>query len=154
MKPMRPDSDYLRRSIELHECSHDPHRQVGAVIVDQHGTIISEGANAPPDRFGYSKADSLRAIEDDPEWKYYMLEHAERNAINAALARGVSLEGTTMYASLYPCADCARAIVAAGISRLVVPHIGGNAERDAKWKSHYHYASQVFARGGVKVDVE
>ncbi|MDT0683115.1 deaminase [Roseicyclus sp. F158] len=150
---MQTDSDYLRRSVELHQRSHDPHRQVGALIVDSAGNIVSEGVNAPPDRFNFSKADTFRAIVLDPEWKYFMLEHAERNAINAAFSKGMSLSGSTMYASLYPCADCARAIVAAGISRLVVPDIGGDADRDTKWKAHYHYASKVFALGGVKVEV-
>lgn len=152
MNPMHPDSDYLRRCTELHERSHDPHRQVGAIIVDSDGQILSEGANAPPIQLGLSKADSLRAIEGDPDWKYFMFEHAERNAINLAVAKGSVLRGTTMYASLFPCADCARAIVAAGISRLVVPKGGGNAKRDEKWQAHYHYADEIFGLAGVKVD--
>lgn len=152
MNPMRPDSDYLRRCTELHERSHDPHRQVGAIIVDSKGQILSEGANAPPIQLGLSKADSLRAIEGDLDWKYFMLEHAERNAINLAVATGTTLLGTTMYASLFPCSDCARAIVAAGIRRLVVPEGGGNAKRDEKWHTHYHYAEAIFGLAGLKVD--
>lgn len=118
------------------------------------GNIVSEGVNSPPDRFNFSKADTFLAIERDPEWKYFMLEHAERNAINSAFSKGAPLLGATMYVSLYPCADCARAIVAAGISRLVVPDIEGDADRDTKWKAHYHYASKVFALAGVKVEVK
>ncbi len=151
---MKLDSDFLRRCNELHEFSHDPHRQVGAVIVDANGRILSEGVNAPPNPLGLSQSDSLRAIEGDPDWKYFMLEHAERNAISSALAKGAALHGTTMYASLYPCADCARAIVAAGIKRLVVPSLGGDTERDRKWKSHYLYANEIFRMAGVKVDFE
>lgn len=154
MKTIQRDSEYLRRCVELHERSHDPHRQVGAIIVNEHGRILSEGANAPPKKFGLSKADSSHAIEADPEWKYFMLEHAERNAISSAVEKGEALAGTTMFASLYPCADCARAIVAAGISRLVVPKLGGNTERDKKWQAHYRYANKIFELGGVVVTYE
>lgn len=151
---MRPDSEYLRQCIKLHECSHDPHRQVGAVIVDPDGRILSEGTNAPPTRLGLSQADSFRAIEGDSQWKYFMLEHAERNAINSAVAKGTALTGTTMYASLYPCADCARAIAVAGICRLVVPKAGGNVQRDEKWQTHYNYANKIFGLAGIRVDFE
>lgn len=154
MKQMVPNSSYLRRCIEVREQSHDPHRQVGAVIVDVDGSILAEGTNAPPRQLALSKAQSMRAIADDPQWKYFMLEHAERNAINSAFASGISLGGTTMYATLYPCADCARAIVSAGISRLILPKDGGNVERDEKWTSHFSYASRIFDLAGVRVDFE
>lgn len=154
MKLSSIDRDYLQLCVKLHKHSHDPHRQVGSVIVGRDGQVLSEGVNAPPSEIGFSEAESRRAIEMDPDWKYFFLEHAERNAIHKAYSKNVSLKGATMYASLYPCADCARAIVAAGISRLVVPEPGGNGTRDAKWQSHYRYASQIFDLAGIEVDFE
>jgi dCMP deaminase len=146
------DSKYMKLSLMLYENSHDPHRQVGAVIVDHKGVIISQGANKPPAALGLSRSDSQAAIENDPAWKYFFLEHAERNAIYTAHAEGKALKGYTMYATLYPCADCARAIVSAGISRLVVPEPGHESHRDKKWLEHYHYAKKIFELGGVTVD--
>lgn len=122
------------------------------MIVDSKGQVLAEGSNAPPAAIGLSRDASLLAIEADPQWKYFVLEHAERNAINSAVSRGINLKGTTMYASLYPCADCARAIVAAGIERLVLPNSGGNAQRDEKWQAHYRYAELIFDLAGVSVD--
>lgn len=123
------------------------------MIVDGDGQAISTGTNAPPLRLGLSVSDSHRAIESDPEWKYFMLEHAERNAINAARDQQLRLAGSTMYGSLFPCADCARAIVAAGISRLVVPGLSSDPARDSKWLDHYRYAQKIFDLAGVRVDV-
>ena len=151
MNSTHTDSQLLRHCIALHSRSHDPHRQVGVVITDRDGNIISEGVNAPPERLGLSKADSHVLIGRDPDWKYFMLEHAERNAIHSSLARNVSLQGATMYASLYPCADCARAIVASGIMRLVVLREESENNRDARWRLHRHYADKAFGLGQVEV---
>lgn len=149
---MLSDSEYLHICERLHSRSHDPHRQVGAIIVDAQGVIISEGTNATPDVLGLSNIDSLNEIRTDPKWKYFVLEHAERNAISAAVRKSRSLENTTMYVTLYPCADCARAIAASGISRLVVPRSSGDLERDKKWHDHYQYAQKIFSLAGIKVD--
>jgi len=51
--------------------------------------------------------------------KYVFTEHAERTAIYTAAAMGVSLRGATAYVNWYPCAECARALVLSGITRLV-----------------------------------
>jgi dCMP deaminase len=145
------DRQFLQRCETIKEDSHDPHRQVGALIADEHGQVVAVGTNAPPIQLRLSRPDSYASIEADPKWKYFMLEHAERNAINAARKDGKHLAGTTMYGTLFPCADCARAIVAAGVSRLVVP-TPGNIDRDAKWLDHYRYARQILELGGVRVD--
>lgn len=123
------------------------------VIVDPLSQVVAEGANAPPRRIGMTREETEAAISQDPSWKYFMLEHAERNAIFAARDRGVSLVGTTMYGTLFPCADCARAISAAGISRLVVTTGDNDPVRDERWRDHYAYARKIFEMGGVTVDL-
>jgi dCMP deaminase len=153
MSVSNEDRQFLRRCETIKEASHDPHRQVGVLIVDAHGQIVATGTNAPPIQLGMPPSESHASIVADPQWKYFMLEHAERNAINAARNDGKSLKGTTMYGTLFPCADCARAIVAAGISRLVVPG-PGNLDRDQKWLNHYRYALQILERAGVRLDIE
>ncbi len=49
--------------------------------------------------------------------KYFYTTHSELNAI--LNYRGGSLEGATMYVTLFPCNECAKAIIQAGIRRLV-----------------------------------
>jgi dCMP deaminase len=146
------DRQFLLRCERIKKDSHDPHRQVGVLIVDEHDQVVAVGTNAPPAEFGLSLSESHTAIETDPNWKYFMLEHAERNAINSARKNGKSLERTTMYGTLFPCADCARAIIAAGIARLVVP-APGNLDRDQKWLDHYRYSRQILELAGVRLDI-
>jgi dCMP deaminase len=147
------DISFLLLCEEIKEASHDPHRQVGAVIVGEDGTIIATGSNSPPEALGLTRSESHAAIEHDPKWKYFMLEHAERNAINAARDQGLSLAGATAYGTLFPCADCARALVAAGVRRLVVSTADQNRQRDEKWSDHYSYSHAILTRGNIQVEL-
>lgn len=146
------DLKFLELSNQARRESHDPHRQVGAVVVSPDGRLLATGSNKPPLSLGYDREASLKAIAHDPTWKYFNFEHAERNAINDALNKGVSLEGGTLFCTLFPCADCARSIVAAGIVRLVVPSGYGSSLRDSKWADHYRYAKEIFDRAGLVLD--
>lgn len=49
--------------------------------------------------------------------KYAYVTHSELNAI--LNFRGGSLEGTTIYVSLFPCNECAKAIIQAGIRTVI-----------------------------------
>ena len=94
--------------------SKDRSRQVGAVIVDDRNNVISLGWNGfPRDVF-----DDIDSRHERPI-KYLFTEHAERNAIYNAAAKGTSLLGCKIYLQWYPCADCARAIIQCGISEVI-----------------------------------
>lgn len=131
--------------------SHDPDRPVGVIIANNAGVPLASGTNAPPAPYGYTLEQTHAAISEDPSWKYFMLEHAERNAISQAHNNGVSLEGSTIYGSLFPCADCARAIAAAGIKRAVFPAPGIHPLRDEKWRDHYRYAQKIFELSDIEL---
>ncbi len=137
---------------EIQNSSYDPARPVGVVIADAEGHVLSTGTNKPPTRLRLSVSETHAAISNDPAWKYFMLEHAERNAIIDAIRQGHSLEGATLYGTLYPCADCARVIVASGIVRVVVPFPEKGSGRDERWQEHYRYAQRIFELAGVKVE--
>lgn len=97
--------------------SKDPNTQVGACIVSQDNKILSMGYNGFPmgcsdDLFPWSKAG-----EDELSKKYLYVTHSELNAI--LNYRGGSLEGTKLYVSLFPCNECAKAIIQAGIKTIV-----------------------------------
>lgn len=144
---------FLKQCEVVKKESHDPDRQVGVVIVDPMGRVLATGSNKPPTALGLTVQDSHSAIVSDPEWKYFVVEHAERNAVNNARDLNRSVKGATMYGTLFPCADCARAIAAAGISRLVVPPPEANPLRDEKWQSHFQYARQIIELSGVQLDL-
>ena len=96
--------------------SKDPSTQVGACIVNADKRIISMGYNGMPrccsdDEFPWDR-------EGNPlDSKYLFVCHAELNAIlNSA---GGNVRGCTVYTTLFPCNECAKAIIQAGISEVV-----------------------------------
>lgn len=145
------DRSLIAQCEDAKKLSHDPDRQVGAVLAATDGRQFVTGANRPPSRLGLSPAESRLASKSDPNWKYYVLEHAERDALNTARHLGFITDGATMYVSLFPCADCARAIVAAGLRRLVVPRQGSPDARDEKWVLHHRYAREILEMARIEV---
>lgn len=96
--------------------SKDPNTQVGACIVSGDNKILSIGYNGFPT--GCSDDEFPWDREGDPlENKYFYTTHSELNAI--LNYRGGSLEGAKMYVSLFPCNECAKAIIQSGIKTLV-----------------------------------
>ena len=96
--------------------SKDPNTQVGACIVSEDNKILSMGYNGLPrgcsdDEFPWSR-------EGDPlDNKYLYTAHSELNAI--LNYRGGSLDNAKMYVTLFPCNECAKAIIQAGIKTIV-----------------------------------
>ncbi len=96
--------------------SKDPNTQVGACIVDASDRILSTGYNG----FPYGCGDDIFPWdrEGEPtETKYPFVVHAELNAI--LNNRGKNLAGSRIYVALFPCNECAKAIIQAGISEVV-----------------------------------
>ena len=96
--------------------SKDPNTQVGACIVDKNNRILSVGYNGFPN----GCADDLFpwAREGDVlDTKYAFVAHSELNAI--LNYRGGNLEGSRIYVSLFPCNECAKAIIQAGIKEVI-----------------------------------
>ena len=96
--------------------SKDPNTQVGACIVSQDNKILSMGYNGFPrggddDEFPWNREGELY------DSKYAYVTHSELNAI--LNYRGGSLEGTKIYVTLFPCNECAKAIIQSGIAEIV-----------------------------------
>lgn len=96
--------------------SKDPSTQVGACIVSEDNKILSMGYNGFP--LGCSDDEFPWVRDGDPlENKYLYTVHSELNAI--LNYRGGSLEGAKLYVSLFPCNECAKAIIQCGIKTIV-----------------------------------
>ena len=96
--------------------SKDPGSQVGACIVNQDNRILSVGYNGMPtgcqdDQMPWSREGGFL------ESKYAYVCHAELNAI--LNNDGGSLKGTRLYATLFPCNECAKAIIQSGIREVI-----------------------------------
>ena len=117
-------------------------RKVGAVLVLADGATTLVACNDFP--AGVRDVDERHAHPDRLLW----IEHAERNAIFAAARAGLATAGATLIATFHPCADCARAIVQAGIATL---HTMAPDFADPLWGAAFHCSRAIFEEGGVRV---
>lgn len=96
--------------------SKDPNSQVGSCIVSMDNKILSMGYNGFP--IGCSDDEFPWDREGDPlSTKYVYVTHSELNAI--LNYRGGSLEGAKLYVSMFPCNECAKAIIQSGIKEII-----------------------------------
>lgn len=123
--------------------SKDESTHCGSVIVDDMNHVVATGYNS-----------FVRGINDDvPERqerpaKYMWFEHGERNAIYSAAFKGVSTRGCRIYVTGIPCADCARAIVQAGIVEVIIQE---RKEFGCEWEESCKVTLQMFEEAGVKL---
>ena len=94
--------------------SKDPNTQVGACIVSQDNIIISTGYNGMPK--GCSD-DEYPWEREGEQTKYPYVVHAELNAILNASGR--DLRGSRIYVALFPCNECAKAIIQSGVKEVL-----------------------------------
>ena len=98
------------------ERSKDPNSQVGACIVSEDKRILSIGYNGTPK--GCSDDEIPWEREGKyAETKYPYICHGELNAI--LNYTGTTLKNSTIYVALFPCNECAKAIIQAGIKEVI-----------------------------------
>ncbi|MCH3909246.1 MAG: dCMP deaminase family protein [Bacilli bacterium] len=122
--------------------SKDPSTQVGACIVDTEHKVVSIGYNGMP-----------RGVDDDIipwghgeglESKYLYVCHAEFNAI-LNTRDGSRLNGCTLYVTLFPCNECAKAIIQVGIKEIV--YLSDSHSEGIEFQA----SRKLLAMAGVKV---
>lgn len=112
------------------------------------GTIIL----TPDDGFSMGYNGFPRGVNDDVEErherpaKYTWSEHGERNAIYNAARAGLRLNGSILFCTKFPCTECARAIIQAGIKEIV-----SYAETDPRWIDQF--STTITMLGEAKVAV-
>ncbi len=125
-------SRYTALAKHISTWSKDPSTQVGAVVVGEHGQILTQGYNGFP-----------RGIKDSDERlnnrerKYELVVHAEMNAIYNASLTGVSLKDSVMYVYGLPiCNECAKAIIQVGIKKVI-------AKRPKEWNKAWDESTRL-----------
>jgi len=119
--------------------SKDPSTQCGAVILDGK-RVVSLGYNG----FPQGVEDSEYRLKNRAT-KLMFIEHAERNALHFA-ERSVS--GMTLYVTMPPCNECAKAIIQRGIKRVVYWKPVGDVP--VRWAESFHAAKTMFFEADVK----
>ena len=140
---------YIHLAKEISTWSKDPSTQVGAVVIGEHGQLLSQGYNGFP-----------RGIKDSEERlnnrerKYELVVHAEMNAIYNASLNGVSLKGSTLYVYGLPiCNECAKGIIQVGIQKVVAMR---PEKYNIAWEESINNARNLFSEADVMylIDVE
>ena len=120
--------------------SKDPRVKVGAVITDRQNVIRGIGFNG----FPRGVFDVSERLENAQTTRLYVV-HAERNAI---LNSHGDLRGCTLYCNVFPCNDCTKEIIQAGITKVVVPHIAPDSP-----SRNYAVSIQMMKEAGVAYEL-
>ena len=111
------DEYFMGIAILSAQRSKDNSTQVGACIVNKENKIVAVGYNGMPTGCSDDEMPWERTAENELDTKYPFVCHAELNAI--LNYRGGNLEGSRIYVSLFPCNECAKAIIQAGIKEVI-----------------------------------
>lgn len=98
--------------------SKDPSTQVGACIVSDTNHILSVGYNGAPNGYDDDKFPWDREGQN-LDTKYPYVCHAELNAILNFRGNKKDFEGAKVYVDLFPCNECAKAIIQSGIKEVI-----------------------------------
>ncbi len=136
--------ELLNTAIVTARGSPNRQRKVGAVLVPLHGGLARaiHACNTYP-----------HGVQDTQErhlgnGRLVWMEHAERNAIFAAAKAGVATDGAMLASTYFPCTECARAIVQAGIRQL---HTLPPDYADPVWGASFGPSLTILEEGGVEL---
>ena len=136
------DEYFMGIAILASKRSKDPNTQVGSCIANDDNIIVSIGYNGFPrgcsdDEFPWDRNESPLNS------KYLYVCHAELNAIlNCAVG---SVRGCTVYTTLFPCNECAKAIIQSGIKKIIFN------ENKYELSDSCIASRKMFAKSGVDI---
>lgn len=119
--------------------SKDPNTKVGAVIVNHDRVPVGMGFNGFP-----------RGVKDDEDryslrpTKHALVVHSEVNAILNAV---VSVRGLMLFTTKYPCSNCTKSIIQAGIDRIYTIR----PSEDEPWATDAKWSNLMLTEAGVRV---
>lgn len=147
-----PNHNYFLGMLgQIASASKDASTKVGCLIVGPDNEIRSTGYNSFPR--GINDNDPSR--QERPK-KYMFIEHAERNAIYNAARVGTPMKGCRIYMDFLPCADCARAIIQAGITEILVSAVDFDdkmAYWNQRWKESIEASMEMLNEADIRIRV-
>lgn len=110
------DEYFMGVAILSSQRSKDPSTQVGACIASKDNKVVTMGYNGMPIGLSDDELPWGRDGRDDLDNKYLYVCHAEFNAI---LNSNAPVRGCRLYVTMFPCNECAKAIIQAGIKEVI-----------------------------------
>lgn len=148
---IRPKSADERFMLEVYLTantqSKDPRTKIGAVIVKE-DDIISTGYNNFP-----RKVLDLKSRYLDSNLKKQFVVHAEANAVHNCARKGIACLSAKLYTQGVPCSECAKVIIQAGISEVIVHKQWPSLNDNPKWRASNDLTCLMFRESGIKLTV-
>lgn len=122
--------------------SNDDSNQVGCVIVQPTShQVLAVGYNDLP------RGIADKACRRERPMKYKYVEHAERNALYNACRRGTAVKGGIAAVTMFPCAECSRALIQSGIRTLVTVR----PDMTTRWAEDFRISLEMLSEARVSV---
>lgn len=143
-KPGKAEKYLQLASYNAELFSKDPHTKVGAIILtSDFSRILATGINGFPRKFD----DSIPERWERP-MKYNYASHAEQNSVCNAARTGTPLDGSVIIVTMFPCMNCTKSIIQAGITKVYAPK--PNFE-DIRWGNEFKVSVEMFEEVGVEI---
>ena len=127
-KPVEADQEISEKEFDKKMCgiaeeeaqkSSDWWRRIGSVLVkDGKIVLVNHNRHTPSEHMPYAVGDPRNAFNKGVAVELSSVIHSEAGIIAEAAAKGISLEGTSLYVSIFPCPPCAKLIAYSGIKNL------------------------------------
>lgn len=142
------DKRWLDLADHIAQWSKDRSTKIGCVIVGNANQVLSLGYNGFPRNVN----DNVNSRHDRPA-KYQWTEHAERNAIYNAARTGTNLTGGVLYVPWFPCTDCTRGLVQAGIVTVVTYRLKAEYHNDfmQRWGEDFLTSYDILNEASVQI---
>lgn len=143
------DQHFIDMAELISQKSKDRSTKVGAVIVGPDNEVRSTGYNGFP-----RSVNDLDESRHERPTKYDYTEHAERNAIYNAARVGIPTKGCSLYLNWEPCpcSDCTRAVIQAGIVKVVGPN-RPFGKPGTHWQDNFVHSKAMLAEAGIEIEV-
>lgn len=128
---------FLRLADEIRTWSKDPEKQVGSLVISPDGREVSWGYNGFPRNI----ADDSRLTQSS---KNTLMVHAEANALQNCKR---DMTGWTLVCTEFPCHECAKLVIQAGISHVLTYAI----KNESSWAQSQRVAKELFREADVYV---
>ena len=138
---------FLNLAEQIKLKSKDQSTKIGAVIVGIDNEVLSTGYNSFPRGLN----DNVPERQERPQ-KYFWMVHAEINAIINAARIGTPVKNSTIYLTCgLPCADCAKAIINAGIKKIVCKNDRNDVKGDL-WIEHRKVSIEMLNECNIEIE--
>jgi dCMP deaminase len=112
---LKKDSYFMALTMVTAQQGTCKRRKVGAIFVNDDYEILTSGYNGSPRGFPHCDDDECLVRNN----QCIATVHAEQNAIVQAAKRGVSLNHSTLFVSIFPCFNCIKLLITLGVKRIV-----------------------------------